>query len=52
MSYKAQITEFQSSSAPEGGCHRVNQRGTVILIGFNPHPPRKADATLHAGSDG
>ncbi len=42
---------FQSSSAPEGGCDSGFAFASDIQSDFNPHPPRRADATRHAGGD-
>jgi len=39
---------FQSSPAPGGGCNDLYRRGLIPRDGFNPHPPLRAGATVHA----
>ncbi len=39
--------EFQSSPAPKGGCDQKMSDLKWCICCFNPHPPRRADATHH-----
>ena len=46
------VVRFQSSPAPEGECNRrYHLMGNRVLayLGFNPHPPRRASATVGFG---
>ena len=48
------VSRFQSSPAPEGWCYQGAALERVAGVGFNPHQPRRAGATVnflrkHAG---
>ena len=40
------VMVFQSSSAPKDGCYWVCAGSPFCSAGFNPHPPRRTDATF------